>query len=288
MILFLQSELIYAKNYYRTHADDYRTQFAQNSKDRASKELLASYQGYEQLVSNEITAQLLSSNTDTAILYLESSDLLEDKKLLAELYLGKGEISKCRQLLNEIKTQTGLTKSVLLHLADEKQYADENAEFVELIQLAVGIIESGRNISEATAAEIAAIEQLTTTATANAPKACAYLKQATGRECSFDVLPYEPTMEEKQQRMAIPDYESESIELLAYPNPANDYLNITAFIPENFGDASLLVYDIQGKQSAFISLSDKLNQIQLNTSSYSNGIYFLNLRKPPALQVVMF
>ncbi len=285
--LDIEPQLIYAKNYYRDHADNYRNQFAQNSKDKASKELLASYQGYEQLVSNEIIGILLERNVDTAIIYLESSDLLEDKKLLAELYLFTGNLPLCRKTLADIsQPHSALKLPVHLHEKDEADYPDENGDFITLMQLVASIYESGRDMSSASDAEIAELERLSSSGLAVAAKACAYLKQATGKECQFEVLEYIPDAEEIQKRMSLPGFESEGIELLAYPNPANSNLKISVFIPEGFENPELSLYDLTGRRYEQIGLNHLLNKIELNTGTYPDGVYLLQVKTQNSVRTV--
>ncbi len=281
MILFLQSQLVYAKNYYRTHADNYRNQFAQNSKDKTSKELLASYQGYEQLVSNEIIAQLLERNLDTAMLYLESSDLLEDKKLLAELFLFKGEYGKCRNTLTAIRSEAGLVKPALLHPDDQRNYPQENSEFIRLIELVLSIVESGKMVEEATDEEVAVLENISESGLAIAGKACAYLKQATGKECQFEVLDYVPDAEEMQKRLAIDNEEEFYMNL--YPNPANDMITLKANITEATPQTAYNVYDLTGNLKTTGTLQEGFNEVVINTKDFAEGIYILQLRNLNAI-----
>jgi hypothetical protein len=50
--------------------------------------------------------------------------------------------------------------------------------------------------------------------------ACAYLKQATGKECEFEVLPYIPEQDlEAQKRLALLE-NNDALIFSLYPNPA--------------------------------------------------------------------
>jgi hypothetical protein len=119
-------------------------------------------------------------------------------------------------------------------------------------------------------------------------KAFAYLKQATGKECEFEVLEYIPDTEEIQKRMATSGFESDNIELLLYPNPASNQINISAYIPEDFSNPELYVYDLSGRKREDILLQPLLNRIELNTSSYTSGIYILQIKTQQHIKTLRF
>ena len=76
----------------------------------------------------------------------------------------------------------------------------------------------------------------------------------------------------------------------AYPNPAKDNVNIE-FEAEKASEITLVMYDILGAQKMVITqpVVDGLNQININVSHLSDGIYFLNQTdnpKPIMLRVI--
>ncbi len=104
------------------------------------------------------------------------------------------------------------------------------------------------------------------------------LKQATGKECSFDVLPYEPEKEAIQKRMMLSDFESRHIELLAYPNPTSSTLKVSVYIPENFSNPELSIHDLTGRKYEQVGINNLMNQLEINTDNYPNGLYLLQVK----------
>jgi hypothetical protein len=102
------------------------------------------------------------------------------------------------------------------------------------------------------------------------------LKQATGKECSFEVLPYTPDKEEMQKRLAA-DLE-ERFYMNLYPNPANEIITLKANITEEQHQVTYYVYDITGNIKTTGTLQEGLNEIVINTKDFAEGIYILQLR----------
>jgi len=285
--LGIAPELLAAKDYYRSSANDFIAQFETDSRNQYAREQAVYYAGMEQLVSNEITGQLLSRSTDTAILYLESSDLLEDKKLLAELYLSAGRLEDCRKVTSNLISASGWRKPELLNATDIEDYQVENAEYAELMYFLLSVFESGRNLVKLTDYETATLEKLSGSYTLTGPKACAYLKVATGKECSYEIL-NDVENEEVNFKLANPESDPTKIELSAYPNPASKSLNITIFIPENSGKPELTIHDLTGRKQATFELQPALNNIELNTSSYPEGVYLLQVKTSDNVKTLRF
>ncbi|HXH17642.1 MAG TPA: T9SS type A sorting domain-containing protein, partial [Chitinophagales bacterium] len=273
--LGIDPQLLQAMDYYQSMADDFSAQ-SESASGQSAIEQSAYYAGLVQLVSNEIVSQLLSRSVDTAILYLEGSDLLEDKKLLAELYLSVGRFDDCRKTVDNVIAAQGWKRAELLNADDIASYSLENNEFVELLNLLLSIFESGRGLDKSDEQEIAALEGLSQSLTVNGPKACAYLKAATGKECSYSIYSDEQG-EQVKERLGGSEQGS-NIEVKAYPNPANTQLNISVFIPEGSIKPELIVYDITGRKQEQILLNTKQNEIELNTSSYGEGVYLLQVK----------
>lgn len=68
--------------------------------------------------------------------------------------------------------------------------------------------------------------------------------------------------------------EIDLIEVIAYPNPVNESLNISSSVKLNM--SSIKVYDLLGKE--VLAVQHKNDEI-LNVSSLNKGMYFLELRK---------
>ena len=69
---------------------------------------------------------------------------------------------------------------------------------------------------------------------------------------------------------SINQYTSNNI--FIYPNPANEFVNI--YIPEYISSEKIILFDNLGREVMSSNYSGKLN---LNTSSLSQGIYFLEV-----------
>ena len=63
-----------------------------------------------------------------------------------------------------------------------------------------------------------------------------------------------------------------------YPNPANNNASINFLSVNNNENKSIVITDIMGKESFHHSYSTLNNKIELNTSSFTNGIYFIHLQ----------
>ena len=60
-----------------------------------------------------------------------------------------------------------------------------------------------------------------------------------------------------------------------FPNPSNDYFTI--YLPQNIQRAGKLeIYNSIGQRIAVNEIASD-NDLRINVSSYSNGVYFLNL-----------
>jgi hypothetical protein len=81
-----------------------------------------------------------------------------------------------------------------------------------------------------------------------------------------------------QKRMAMPGFESNDLELLAYPNPATSNLKISIYVPETFLNPELTIHDLTGRRYEQLTLNHLLNEIELNISDYSDGIYLIQVK----------
>ena len=80
--------------------------------------------------------------------------------------------------------------------------------------------------------------------------------------------------------ISVPDLQATTtIELNAYPNPAENILFLDLFSSGTNGSSSISIYDMLGKQliSSKQTIKNGKNVIMLNTTSLSNGIYIVSL-----------
>jgi hypothetical protein len=271
--------LFQAKNYYRDLADGFKSQLATDSYNVEIIENAALYEGYVQLVSNEIIALLFENKSiDTAIWYLESSDLFEDKKLLAELYISIAEYSEAKKVLRQINNVSELTLPVFIYDKDHDNYSEENNAFLQLMNMVLNVYETGRDMKQLTDSELEQLETLSASGLALAGKACAYRKQATGKECQFEILPYIPEQDlEAQKKLGLPE-DSNILVFNLYPNPAKAQLNILVVLPENETATHIEIHDIAGRKVNHILLNDETGEIQINTAALGNGLYICSLK----------
>lgn len=72
-----------------------------------------------------------------------------------------------------------------------------------------------------------------------------------------------------------------------YPNPFNNATTIQYFLPDNFIELSLAVYDIKGKRLETINTSSAtpgINTVKWNPNNLSTGVYFLVLYTKKTIQ----
>ena len=70
-----------------------------------------------------------------------------------------------------------------------------------------------------------------------------------------------------------------------YPNPAKSILNIT--ISGDFEGASYTIYNTVGQEINKVKVTTE-NDLKLNTSNYSNGVYFIKIEKDGAYKTLQF
>ncbi len=269
--LGIEPQLLNALDYYRNIADSVNAE-SETIGSQYALEQSAHYLGLAQLVSNEIAAQLMDKSVDTAILYLESSDLLEDKKTLAEFYLSAGRYEDCHKVVDNVESATGWRKIESANETVRAEYTSENSAYVELMQLLLSIYESGRRLDKCTDEEIAALEQLSNSTTLIGPKACAYLKAATGKECSYEIYADD---EDVEKRLASP---AEDFLISLYPNPASSFITLEVNIPNTITQPEYDIYDVAGRQVSKGELHQGINEVLIDTKNFPEGTYILQLR----------
>lgn len=78
------------------------------------------------------------------------------------------------------------------------------------------------------------------------------------------------------------DLTKENMELMIYPNPASNSINIYYPLIEN-KEAEISIYDMMGKQVLYQSLKGR-KLLEINTTDLSNGIYFLKIQTNAFIQ----
>jgi len=66
-------------------------------------------------------------------------------------------------------------------------------------------------------------------------------------------------------------------EMVLYPNPAKDQLNVNFQVPMS-SDANVLITDVQGRMVAQQKVLRSSQQVQLDLSGFADGIYFLSVQ----------
>ena len=76
--------------------------------------------------------------------------------------------------------------------------------------------------------------------------------------------------------IGIPEDVDELAWLMAYPNPFNDYINISWSLSENKGDAALRVWDLTGRIMHSVALTGDRGIVQLN-EELAQGVYLIGI-----------
>lgn len=63
----------------------------------------------------------------------------------------------------------------------------------------------------------------------------------------------------------------------AYPNPANDILNIQYRVPEGSKTVSLFIFNINGRQMASYELDKNKTEVKVNVFDWTDGLYVYNI-----------
>jgi hypothetical protein len=70
---------------------------------------------------------------------------------------------------------------------------------------------------------------------------------------------------------------AEQFNLLIYPNPANDEVNVLYNIGSEIGNATIEIYDITGRTINSYKVVLGNNNLKINTQKYNKGIYYVIL-----------
>lgn len=85
---------------------------------------------------------------------------------------------------------------------------------------------------------------------------------------SFPGQPYFLSLENTSKSASIID---------AYPNPAENFVNVNYSLPEDVSSALLEIYSIQGTPVAHYPISNQENTFRLPTSTYPSGAYLYHI-----------
>ena len=67
------------------------------------------------------------------------------------------------------------------------------------------------------------------------------------------------------------------------PNPADRFTEINYFLPADISEATISVYDINGKKLKAVSVTNRSTSIQISVAELPNGIYFYSLENSEAI-----
>lgn len=84
--------------------------------------------------------------------------------------------------------------------------------------------------------------------------------------------------------LATPNFEFENA-VSVYPNPTTGVLNVT--IPGDYAGTSYTIYNNLGQLISTVKVNSQ-NDLRVNTSSYSNGVYFIKIEKEGASKTLQF
>ncbi|MCG9880480.1 MAG: T9SS type A sorting domain-containing protein [Bacteroidia bacterium] len=201
--------------------------------------------------------------TDSIIVFLDNETDVASRKQLIAAYYAKGDYSNASQYL--INLPEGTT---------------EIEQFKNYYNLLIAISGVGRNIYQLTSEEISTLQSIAATQTSAALAAQGILTLVNGDVFNSVI----ERVESEQLLTSIHSNQNMNDKLFEkymqiYPNPANLNLIVSYDITlQKFNeDASVQIIDLTGKQLLYKKLSSPNGVVELSTSLYSNGIYFIQL-----------
>ena len=72
-------------------------------------------------------------------------------------------------------------------------------------------------------------------------------------------------------------YEQPGLKLSAFPNPANDLINLVYELPENIRIARLNLLDSNGRTVRNFTIDDHTDHLELNVNELAPGVYYYNI-----------
>lgn len=83
---------------------------------------------------------------------------------------------------------------------------------------------------------------------------------------------FNPTLESKNEEIV-----ENPNALTLIPNPASNKTSIKYKLPNNALTGKIIITDINGRQVQYYEIIASLSSVELNTSNYLSGVYFVNL-----------
>jgi hypothetical protein len=82
------------------------------------------------------------------------------------------------------------------------------------------------------------------------------------------------------QLVSVSDNEplNEETRLMAFPNPANDFINIYYELPDGISNGEMLVHDIEGNVIRTFEIRNKSENIIISTASFPKGFYLYAIK----------
>jgi len=160
------------------------------------------------------------------------------------------------------------------------QTNQELVQFKNYYDLLINVANDERNIYQLNREEISTLQGIAETNTSAALAAQGILTLVNGEVYNgvIERVEDEQMLTSIQSNKNLSDTWMEN-NIRLYPNPANQSVIVNYELTELHLNeaASVQIMDITGKQLMFRKLSSSKGIVELSTSSYSNGIYFIQL-----------
>jgi hypothetical protein len=223
-----------------------------------------------QAKNNVIWAYNVLSILDSTVNYIDSiiaflvneTDVASRKQLIATYYV-IGDYSNAGQYLTALP-----------------QTNEELIQFKNYYDLLIAVAGDERNIYQLNSEEITTLQSIATTNTSAALAAQGILTLVNGEVYNGII----ERVEDEQMLTSVHSNKNLSdtwmeINIRIYPNPANQSVLVNYELTELHLNeaASVQIMDITGKQLMLKKLNSPKGIVELSTSSFSNGIYFIQL-----------
>jgi hypothetical protein len=83
--------------------------------------------------------------------------------------------------------------------------------------------------------------------------------------------------EEEEQAANQLSMSEKNMELSLFPNPNNGQMRIAYYLPQQKGEAQLIIYNALGIEIKNININDKEGVVEINEKQWESGVYFMRL-----------
>ena len=83
--------------------------------------------------------------------------------------------------------------------------------------------------------------------------------------------------------LSVNEIKKNDLQFVIHPNPADKFSEINYFLPADISEATISVYDINGKKLKEVSVTNRSTSIQISVAELPNGIYFYSLENSGAI-----